>query len=189
MHTQNLPEQVHAILELYRRVYEELLAVPVIKGVKSEIEKFAGGLYTTTVEVFFISFCILSFIMMIHQFSDAPVAPEMWQKLRTQIFVLPAENFGHLVAYLSIPNRADKVSGGIVAASHCIMKVMVWYFVTDAHELMTTLIFIVLVLVWWNWNNSYIQNAIVEYSLQSYRYKFSDSGAFTTHRHYRLKWS
>jgi hypothetical protein len=45
--------------------------------VKSEIEKFAGGLYTTTVEVFFISFCILSFIMMIHQFSDAPVAPEM----------------------------------------------------------------------------------------------------------------
>jgi prolyl-tRNA synthetase len=43
--------QVHEILELYRRVYEELLAVPVIKGVKSEIEKFAGGLYTTTVEV------------------------------------------------------------------------------------------------------------------------------------------
>jgi prolyl-tRNA synthetase len=43
---------VHAILELYRRVYEELLAVPVIKGVKSEIEKFAGGLYTTTVEAF-----------------------------------------------------------------------------------------------------------------------------------------
>ncbi len=117
------------------------------------------------------------------------VAPEMWQKLRTQIFVLPAENFGHLVAYLSIRNRADKVSGGIVVASHCIMKVMVWYFVTDGHELMTTLIFIVLVLVWWNWNNSYIQNAIVEYSLQSYRYKSSDSRAFTTHRHYGLKWS
>ena len=39
------------ILELYRRVYEELLAVPVIKGVKSEVEKFAGGLYTTSVEV------------------------------------------------------------------------------------------------------------------------------------------
>lgn len=31
-------------------VYEELLAVPVIKGRKSEKEKFAGGLYTTTVE-------------------------------------------------------------------------------------------------------------------------------------------
>lgn len=40
------------ILDLYRRVYEELLAVPVIPGVKSEKEKFAGGLYTTTVEGF-----------------------------------------------------------------------------------------------------------------------------------------
>lgn len=43
--------QVLAILELYRRIYEEFLAVPVIKGKKSELEKFAGGLYTTTVEV------------------------------------------------------------------------------------------------------------------------------------------
>jgi prolyl-tRNA synthetase len=40
------------ILDLYRRVYEELLAVPVIPGVKSEKEKFAGGLYTTTCEGF-----------------------------------------------------------------------------------------------------------------------------------------
>lgn len=39
------------ILELYRRIYEEFLGVPVIKGKKSEHEKFAGGLYTTTVEV------------------------------------------------------------------------------------------------------------------------------------------
>lgn len=45
-------EEVLAILDLYRRVYEELLAVPVIPGVKSEKEKFAGGLYTTTVEGF-----------------------------------------------------------------------------------------------------------------------------------------
>jgi prolyl-tRNA synthetase len=44
--------EVRHILELYRRVYEELLAVPVIPGVKSEKEKFAGGLYTTTVEAF-----------------------------------------------------------------------------------------------------------------------------------------
>eukprot|EP01105_Mastigella_eilhardi_P008180 TRINITY_DN1_c0_g1_i1.p1 TRINITY_DN1_c0_g1~~TRINITY_DN1_c0_g1_i1.p1 ORF type:complete len:576 (-),score=184.29 TRINITY_DN1_c0_g1_i1:98-1582(-) len=44
--------EVKAILELYARVYEELLAVPVIKGVKSEKEKFAGALYTTTVEAF-----------------------------------------------------------------------------------------------------------------------------------------
>jgi prolyl-tRNA synthetase len=33
-------------------VYEELLAVPVIPGIKSDKEKFAGGLYTTTVEGF-----------------------------------------------------------------------------------------------------------------------------------------
>ena len=43
--------EVLQILELYRRVYEELLAVPVIKG-GDEKEKFAGGLYTTTVEAF-----------------------------------------------------------------------------------------------------------------------------------------
>lgn len=44
--------EVRDILDLYRRVYEELLAVPVVPGVKSEKEKFAGGLYTTTVEGF-----------------------------------------------------------------------------------------------------------------------------------------
>ena len=43
--------QVLDILELYRRIYEEYLAIPVIKGKKSEMEKFAGGLYTTSVEV------------------------------------------------------------------------------------------------------------------------------------------
>ncbi|TFY73434.1 hypothetical protein EWM64_g10578, partial [Hericium alpestre] len=41
-------KEVLEILDLYRRVYEELLAVPVIPGVKSEKEKFAGGDYTTT---------------------------------------------------------------------------------------------------------------------------------------------
>lgn len=44
--------EVRQILELYRKVYEDLLAVPVIPGIKSEKEKFAGGLYTTTVEGF-----------------------------------------------------------------------------------------------------------------------------------------
>jgi prolyl-tRNA synthetase len=39
------------VLELYRRIYEEFLAVPVSKGMKTEMEKFAGGLYTTSVEV------------------------------------------------------------------------------------------------------------------------------------------
>jgi prolyl-tRNA synthetase len=45
-------QEVRDILDLYRQVYEDLLAVPVIPGVKSEKEKFAGGLYTTTVEGF-----------------------------------------------------------------------------------------------------------------------------------------
>lgn len=31
-------------------MYEDLLAVPVIKGIKSEGEKFPGGNFTTTVE-------------------------------------------------------------------------------------------------------------------------------------------
>lgn len=43
-------EETFTILEYYRRVYEEILAVPVCKGVKTESEKFAGGLKTTTVE-------------------------------------------------------------------------------------------------------------------------------------------
>ena len=45
-------KEVLEILDLYARVYEELLAVPVVKGRKSEKEKFAGGLYTTTVEAY-----------------------------------------------------------------------------------------------------------------------------------------
>jgi len=44
--------EVRQILDLYRRVYEEYLAVPVVPGTKSEKEKFAGGLYTTTVEAY-----------------------------------------------------------------------------------------------------------------------------------------
>lgn len=45
-------EEVYTILELYSRVYEELLAIPVIKGIKSESEKFAGAKFTTSVEAF-----------------------------------------------------------------------------------------------------------------------------------------
>jgi prolyl-tRNA synthetase len=44
--------EVLQILDIYRRVYEDLLAVPVVKGQKSEKEKFAGGLYTTTIEAY-----------------------------------------------------------------------------------------------------------------------------------------
>jgi len=45
-------EEVLQILDLYAKVYEELLAIPVIKGRKSDKEKFAGADYTTTVEAF-----------------------------------------------------------------------------------------------------------------------------------------
>lgn len=40
------------ILDLYASVYTDLLAIPVVKGRKTEKEKFAGGDYTTTVEAF-----------------------------------------------------------------------------------------------------------------------------------------
>ncbi len=45
-------EEVMVILDLYRRVYEELLAIPVVRGKKTEKEKFAGGDYTTTTEAY-----------------------------------------------------------------------------------------------------------------------------------------
>jgi prolyl-tRNA synthetase len=40
------------ILDFYARCYGELMAVPVIKGTKSEEERFAGAHHTTTVELF-----------------------------------------------------------------------------------------------------------------------------------------
>lgn len=43
---------MYVILELYARVYEELLAIPVVRGRKTEKEKFAGGDFTTTVEAY-----------------------------------------------------------------------------------------------------------------------------------------
>lgn len=39
------------MLELYRKIYEEYLAIPVVKGIKSELEKDSGAFYTTSVEV------------------------------------------------------------------------------------------------------------------------------------------
>ena len=44
--------QVPKILDIYRRVYEELLAVPVVCGKKSPKEKFAGSDHSNTVEAF-----------------------------------------------------------------------------------------------------------------------------------------
>jgi len=45
-------KQVLDILDIYAKTYEELLAVPVVKGRKSEDEKFAGAKFTTTVEIY-----------------------------------------------------------------------------------------------------------------------------------------
>ena len=44
--------EVLDILDLYSRIYEEVLAVPIVKGRKSEKEKFAGGDFTTTCEAY-----------------------------------------------------------------------------------------------------------------------------------------
>jgi len=44
--------QVYYILDRYAHIYEHLLAVPVIKGRKTQKEKFAGADFTTTVEAY-----------------------------------------------------------------------------------------------------------------------------------------
>ena len=43
-------KEVMMILEFYRQLIEEALAIPVLLGYKSEKEKFRGALYTTTLE-------------------------------------------------------------------------------------------------------------------------------------------
>lgn len=40
------------ILDAYAKCYEEVLAVPVVKGKKSDDEKFAGSYFTTTTEIY-----------------------------------------------------------------------------------------------------------------------------------------
>ena len=44
--------EVLDILNLYRSVYQDVLAIPCIRGRKTEREKFPGSEYTTTVEVY-----------------------------------------------------------------------------------------------------------------------------------------
>ncbi len=45
-------KEVLTILDIYEDTYRELYAVPVIKGVKTDSEKFAGAEMTTTLEIF-----------------------------------------------------------------------------------------------------------------------------------------
>uniref|UniRef100_A0A915PJ27 proline--tRNA ligase n=1 Tax=Setaria digitata TaxID=48799 RepID=A0A915PJ27_9BILA len=51
-HKSEAEEEVFKILDLYTQVYTDLLAIPVIKGRKTEKEKFAGADFTTTVEAY-----------------------------------------------------------------------------------------------------------------------------------------
>lgn len=48
----NADQEVRNILNIYKKLYEEVLLVPVIPGIKSESEKFCGADYTTTVETY-----------------------------------------------------------------------------------------------------------------------------------------
>ncbi|PIN69915.1 proline--tRNA ligase, partial [Candidatus Woesearchaeota archaeon CG11_big_fil_rev_8_21_14_0_20_43_8] len=45
-------KEVRRILDIYADTFEKLVAVPVLKGIKSEKEKFAGADYTTSLECF-----------------------------------------------------------------------------------------------------------------------------------------
>ncbi|CAH0551913.1 unnamed protein product [Brassicogethes aeneus] len=49
---QEAVEEVATILDLYAKIYTDLLAIPVVKGRKTEKEKFAGGDYTLTAEAY-----------------------------------------------------------------------------------------------------------------------------------------
>lgn len=52
---QEAEDEVIQILDFYEDIYRDLLALPILKGIKSEKEKFAGAEYTTSVEAFFLS--------------------------------------------------------------------------------------------------------------------------------------
>ncbi len=44
--------EVREMLEIYRRAYEDVLALPMYAGMKTDFEKFPGADYTTSVEIF-----------------------------------------------------------------------------------------------------------------------------------------
>ncbi|MBN2052568.1 proline--tRNA ligase [Candidatus Woesearchaeota archaeon] len=45
-------KETFEILDIYARAYEELYAIPVMKGRKSDTEKFAGAVYSNSLEIF-----------------------------------------------------------------------------------------------------------------------------------------
>ncbi len=48
------------------------------------------------------------------------------------------------------------------------VKVMVWYFVMDTHKVMCALMLVMLLLIFWNWHNRYLQSVAVEFCLESH---------------------
>ncbi len=50
--SQEAEQEVRTILKYYKQIYEDLLAIPVLEGKKSESEKFAGAVYTLSIETF-----------------------------------------------------------------------------------------------------------------------------------------
>lgn len=50
--SQEAEQEVKQILKYYKQVYQDLLAIPVIEGKKTEKEKFAGAVYTLSIETF-----------------------------------------------------------------------------------------------------------------------------------------
>lgn len=49
---QDAEDMVMGILDAYASVYEQLLAIPVVRGKKSKDETFAGADFTTTTEIY-----------------------------------------------------------------------------------------------------------------------------------------
>ncbi|KAL6983269.1 proline--tRNA ligase, partial [Sarracenia purpurea var. burkii] len=76
--------EVLEILELYRRIYEEYLAIPVVKGKKSKLEKFSGGLYTTSVEI--------GVMVMVHGDDKGLVLPPKVASVQVIVIPVPYED-------------------------------------------------------------------------------------------------
>ncbi|KAF4468758.1 transcriptional regulatory [Fusarium albosuccineum] len=103
-HTAHLTEEeagkeVLEILELYAKIYEELLAVPVVRGRKTENERFAGGYYTMTLESYIPSngrgiqefvgvfYTVIGVMVMIHGDDKGLVLPPRVAKV--QVITVP----------------------------------------------------------------------------------------------------
>ncbi len=82
-----------------------------------------------------------------------------------------------LNSFVELNQRARKVSDELLdevggeSGSQLLLfmvKVMVWYFVMDNHKVMCALMLVMLLLIFWNWHNRYLQSVAVEFSLESH---------------------